>query len=98
MLIYGSITDSDIHTLRRKFDTIIITAEMIQINTFQVGEASMLSESQTSIFTLSNGLSTINTNKDIFNAEDLLTNDQGEVLSEHLMEEILKCVSNSNCL
>ena len=38
----------------------------------------MLSESQTSIFTLSNGLSTINTNKDIFNAEDLLTNDQGE--------------------
>ncbi|XP_063678417.1 regulatory factor X 4-like isoform X2 [Bolinopsis microptera] len=69
------------------------------------GNASMLSSSHNSIFSLSNGL-TIgrtanrnimlqNTSSDILTTQDIILN-EGDTLSENLMEEILKCVSNSN--
>ncbi|KAL5251982.1 hypothetical protein ACHWQZ_G014949 [Mnemiopsis leidyi] len=67
--------------------------------------ASMLSSSHNSIFSLSNGLTigrTANRNitlqnasSDILTTRDIILN-EGGALSENLMEEILKCVSNSN--
>ena len=72
---------------------------------FQEGNVSMLSSSHSNIFSLSNGLTigrTANRNimlqnasSDILTTQDIILN-EGDALSENLMEEILKCVSNSN--